>query len=180
MKQVTFITGNAKKAEYLAKYLGHPVEHEKLDLDEIQHPELSVVVRHKVREAYRLVRKPVLVEDVSLEFKAWGRLPGTFIKWFVDDLEPDRLCSLLDGQDRSAVARCMFGYFDGVHEQYFEGGMAGSIAERSSGSKQFGWDNIFIPEGYSVTRSELSEADDRATYLQIKPLEAVKHYLETL
>ena len=37
MKRVTFITGNQSKADYLAKYLGFPVEHIKLDLDELQH-----------------------------------------------------------------------------------------------------------------------------------------------
>jgi inosine/xanthosine triphosphate pyrophosphatase family protein len=36
MKQITFITGNQKKADYLAKYLGFQVDHQKIDLDEIQ------------------------------------------------------------------------------------------------------------------------------------------------
>lgn len=35
---ITFITGNQKKAEYLKRYLGHPAEHMKLELDEAQLP----------------------------------------------------------------------------------------------------------------------------------------------
>ncbi len=62
MKSVTFITGNQNKADYLAKYLGVPVEHHKLDLDELQSLELSVIVEHKVKQAYELVKRPVLVE----------------------------------------------------------------------------------------------------------------------
>jgi len=36
MQSITFITGNPKKAEYLEKYLGFPIMHEKIDLDELQ------------------------------------------------------------------------------------------------------------------------------------------------
>ena len=70
-KNITFITGNQDKADYLAKYLGLPVKHIKLDLDEIQSLDLSSIVEHKVRQAYDKIKTPVIVEDVSLEFTAW-------------------------------------------------------------------------------------------------------------
>ena len=75
MQSITFITGNQKKADYLAKYLGFPIEHMKLELDEIQSLDLREVVEHKVRQAYEKVRKPILVDDVALEFSTLGRLP---------------------------------------------------------------------------------------------------------
>lgn len=80
MKDAVFITGNQKKADYLSKYLGHTIDHVKVDLDEIQSLDLKEVVRHKMRQAYEKVGRPVLVEDVSLEFSALGKLPGTFIR----------------------------------------------------------------------------------------------------
>jgi inosine/xanthosine triphosphate pyrophosphatase family protein len=36
MNEITFITGNQGKADFLAKHLGVEVGHQKLDLDEIQ------------------------------------------------------------------------------------------------------------------------------------------------
>jgi non-canonical purine NTP pyrophosphatase (RdgB/HAM1 family) len=179
MTKVVFITGNQKKADYLAKYLGFPVEHQKADVDEIQSLDLEEVVRHKVRQAYAAVGKPVIVEDVSLEFKALGKLPGTFIKWFLEELQLEGVCRLLDGTERNARARCVFGYYDGTEEHYFEGGMDGSIVEHPMGEGGYGWDAIFIPEGYSVTRAELGEEDDHKTYLQIKPFEDLKKFLES-
>ncbi len=80
MQSVTFITGNQSKADYLAKYLGHPVEHVKLDLDEIQSLDLKVIVEHKVRQAYMKIKTPVLVEDVGLYCEALGGLPGPFMR----------------------------------------------------------------------------------------------------
>lgn len=180
MKQdVVFITGNQKKADYLAKYLGHPVEHQKVDLDEIQSLDLREIIEHKVKQAYEIVKAPVLVEDVSLEFKALGRLPGTFIKFFVTEMEPETLCRLVDGMDRSAIGRVMFGYYDGEDFQVFEGELPGSIAEHPAGDNGFGWDRIFIPEGYDITRAELDDEEYEKVYRIIRPLEKIKEFLES-
>jgi XTP/dITP diphosphohydrolase len=77
--KVTFITGNPKKAEFLAKFLGFPVEHKKLDLDELQSLDLEEITEHKARQAYETVGGPVLVEDVGVVIHSMGKLPGPFI-----------------------------------------------------------------------------------------------------
>ncbi len=180
MKNVTFITGNKRKVEYLFKYLGYPVDHVKLDLDEIQSTDLHEIVEHKVREAYSKIKKPVIVEDVALEFEALGGLPGPFIKFFVQKVPLDVICSMIKkGMTRKATARCVFGYFDGQTLEIIEGHLDGEIAEAPSGSNGFDWDKIFIPQGYNVTRASLSEKDDQKTYLQIKPFAKLKKFLET-
>lgn len=178
MEQITFITGNQEKADYLAKYLGFPVQHHKVDLDELQSLDLHEIVTHKVKQAYAAIGTPVIVEDVSLEFKALGRLPGTFIKWFIDELDFPTICSLLNDKDRSAIARCTFGYYDGTKIELFDGSLEGSISTEPRGDNGFGWDKIFIPKGYSVTRAELNEHDDELTYTQIKPFGQLKQFLE--
>lgn len=175
--EITFITGNQKKADYLAKYLGYPVEHIKLDLDEIQSLDLKKIVEHKVRQAYEKIKKPVIVEDVSLEFEALNGLPGPFIRFFVDHVPFETICSMLNGQSRRATAKCVFGYYDGEVLKLFEGSLGGSIAETPAGENGYGWDKIFIPDGYTVTRAQLSESDDQKTYVQIKPFAAFKAFL---
>lgn len=179
MSNITFITGNQNKADYLAKYLGYPVDHVKLDLDEIQSLDLIEIVEHKVRQAYEKIQKPVIVEDVALEFEALGGLPGPFIKFFIDQMPLETLCSLVDGKSRKATARCVFGYYDGADMELFKSNLSGKIAQAPSGERGYGWDQIFIPNGYSVTRASLGEADDQKTYLQIKPFAKLKEYLES-
>jgi inosine triphosphate pyrophosphatase len=177
MKNVTFITGNQGKADYLARYLGHPVEHVKLDLDELQSMDLKVIVEHKVRQAYDIIKTPVIVEDVSLEFTALNGLPGPFIKFFVDHVPFETICSMLEGLDRSATAKCVFGYFDGKNLEFFEGSSTGSISTEPMGDGGYGWDRFYIPKGYNMTRAQLNEEDDRKTYLEIKPFAKLKEYL---
>jgi inosine triphosphate pyrophosphatase len=178
-KNITFITGNQSKAEYLAKYLGFPVDHMKLDLDEIQSLDLKEIVEHKVRQAFEIIKSPVIVEDVSLELEALGGLPGPFIRFFVEKVPFETICSMVNGKTRNAVARCVFGYYDGKRLKLFEGKLDGEIPEKPAGDKGFGWDQIFIPKGYTVTRASLNEEDDRKTYLQIKPFAKLKEFLLT-
>ncbi len=178
--QITFITGNQNKADYLAKYLDHPVSHVKLDLDEIQSLDLKEIVEHKVRQAYEKIKKPVIVEDVSLEFEALSGLPGPFIRFFVEQVPFETICSMINGQSRRATAKSVFGYYDGKVLKLLEGSLGGTIAETPAGENGYGWDKIFIPDGYTVTRAQLGEEDDQKTYLQVKPFESLKAFLEEI
>lgn len=180
MTNITFITGNQSKADYLSKYLGHPLDHVKLNLDEIQSTDLNEIVEHKVRQAYYIIQKPVIVEDVSLEFNALGGLPGPFIKFFVDKVPFELICSMIPSDlTRKAKARCVFGYFDWTELKLFEGSLDGEIATAPSGENGYGWDKIFIPQWYTITRASLCEEDDQKTYLKIKPFAKLKKFLET-
>jgi inosine triphosphate pyrophosphatase len=180
MKNVTFITGNQSKADYLAKFLGYPVEHRKVDMDEIQSLDLRTVVEHKVRQAYDIVKAPVIVEDVSLEFVTLGRLPGAFIRFYVDEVPMDTICRTLDGLDRSAIARCVFGYFDGERMEMFESSLHGRIVVQPAGENGFGWDKIFVEDGFDVTRAQFDDAQYKASYTKGKPFAALKTFLDTL
>lgn len=182
-KLPTFITGNQDKADYLAKTLGIQLAHHKVELMEIQSTSLEEIVTYKVRQAYDILRTPVLVEDVSLGFDVLGGLPGPFIKYFVD--APDgleKLCRMLDGFDnRNAEAACVFGYYDGERLELLRGGLRGSIADHPRGENGFGWDKIFIPDGYEgKTRAELDPADDTKTYATIKPFDRLRILLRNL
>jgi inosine/xanthosine triphosphate pyrophosphatase family protein len=108
--------------------LGYPVNHMKIDMDEIQSLDLKEIVAHKVQQAYQKVKKPVIVEK---ELKI------------------------------------------------FEARLGGRIAKKPAGDGGYGWDRIFIPDGYKVTRASLKKEDDRKTYLQFKPFGKLKKFLES-
>lgn len=180
VQKPVFITGNQHKADYLAKMLGVSLEHQKVELDEIQSTSLDDIVTHKVKQAYGAIGAPVLVEDVSLGFTALNGLPGPFIKFFVeapDGLE--KLCRMLDGfDDRGARAECVFGYYDGTRLELVRGGLDGTIAMHPTGDSGYGFDKIFMPNGYGGrTRAELTPAEDEATYATIKPFAAIRELL---
>jgi non-canonical purine NTP pyrophosphatase (RdgB/HAM1 family) len=159
MKSLTFITGNLNKVKWTQRYIHLPLEHKKLDLIEIQSLDSKIVVEHKVKEAYAIVKKPVLVEDTSLIFNTWGNLPGTFIKYFIEELGNDGLCKLLTNPDRSAIAKVVYGIYDGINFNIFEGLVEGTISKEALGSNGFGWNSIFIPNGLEKTYAQMTDEE---------------------
>lgn len=179
MKRPIFVTGNQNKADYLSKVLGLTLEHKKVDLFEMQTLDMKELVEHKVKQAYKIMKQPVIVEDVGLEFNALAGLPGPYIKDFFNSAGAESLCRMLDGfSDRRAVARCVFGYYDGVSVKLFQGSLKGEIALEPKGLGGWGWDVIFEPEGYGgKTRAELSARDDLTTYKVLKSIDQLKAFL---
>ncbi len=179
--ELTFITGNAAKAEQLGRHLEHPVAHKKLDLPEIQSLDLHEIVEHKVKEAYKQVGGIVLVEDTSLTFSALGQLPGPLIKWFLTSLGNEGLCKILDSyDDRSAVAEVCFGLYDGTELKMFDGSAKGTVPTLPKGEKGFGWDPAFIPEGYEKTWGEMDAEEQQETSMRRVALKKLEAYLQTL
>ncbi|HVX58216.1 MAG TPA: non-canonical purine NTP pyrophosphatase [Candidatus Saccharimonadales bacterium] len=161
MADVTFITGNVKKAEFLAKYLNHPVDHMKLELDELQSLDLKEIAEHKARQAFDKVNKPILVEDVSFTLEALGgKLPGPFIKWFLEEVGLEGVCRLADLSDsRKATTAICYVYFDGKRLEFFEGEMKGTVPDHPTGQDGFGFNSVFIPEGTTKTNAQMNEEE---------------------
>ena len=175
-----FITGNQNKINYLSKTLGFTLGYQKIELDEIQSSNPKIVIEHKVRQAYELIQKPVLVEDTSLSFNALDNLPGPFVKFFVEaENGLENMCRMLDGfNDRTAYGSVIYGYYDGEDVQYFKGRLDGTIAKLPLGKGGYGWDKIFIPRGYNnLTRAELSPKDDIETYNQLRDTVGLRNFL---
>lgn len=175
---ITFITGNANKAKYLSDYFHLPVAHRKLELVEIQSLDPQEIAAHKAAEAFRQVGKPVLIEDVSLVFHALGRLPGPLIKWFLETIDNEGLCHILDGyDDRSATASVLYALHDGSTVHFFHGSANGTIATAPQGEKVFGFDPIFIPTGHTRSWAEMTPDEKHATSMRRPALEALGAFL---
>lgn len=177
LSKLTFITGNAVKAEAIKKYLDFPVEHQKLDIPEIQSLDLKEVVTFKAKEAYKYIKSPVLVEDTSLSFLALGRLPGTFIKWF-EEMGNEKLCRLLDPYpDRSAIYEIALGLYDGQDMVLFTESAYGKIAKEPKGDG-FGWNSIFMYNGSEKTLAELNSEEKESLSTRRRVIKKVEAYLK--
>ena len=151
---IYFITGNDGKFREVSSIIPD-IEQLKLDLDEIQSLDPTIVIEHKLAQATTRHKGAFIVEDTSLAINCLGGLPGTFIKWFTDSLGLGGLSDLVACyENRSAIARTTIGYRDeqGVIS-YFTGEIQGAIVSPRGGG--FGWDAIFVPVGHDKTFGEL-------------------------
>lgn len=178
MGVITFITGNQKKAERIVGAININLVHKDVDLPEIQSFDIREVVEHKVREAYKHVDGPVLVEDVSLCMNALGGLPGPFIKWHLKAVGNNGLCMALNAYgDRSAVAHVCFGLFDGKEVRFFENEKPGTISLIPRGEEDFGWDPVFVPEGATKTYAEMDDKEKKIFSMRNPALKQLEAYL---
>ena len=181
MTSVTFVTGNDKKAQYFSELIGLSIEHQKAEVHEIQSLEPLEICEYKAKDAYKQIKKPVIVEDVSVVIYCLGRLPGPFIKWFEDELGLEGICRLADAdEERKAVASCVYSYFDGERLIHFEGSLDGTIAQHPRGDSAFGWNPTFIPQGTHQTLAEMDDTTFKSYYLKIKPITKLKEFLAGL
>jgi XTP/dITP diphosphohydrolase len=171
-----FATGNLNKLREFEGILGRKLDHVDLDLDEIQSVDVEDVARHKALQAYATTKEPVIVEDTGLYFDGLNGLPGALVKFFIKKLDLKRVCDLI-GDNRGAVAKTCIVYHDGKEVRLFTGQTRGSIVSEPRGGKGFGWDPIFVPEGYDKTFAELSNEEKQSKFMRREALDKFKKFI---
>ena len=178
--KVTFVTGNQHKADKTSQLLGRELDHEKVDLDELQTIDIVELAEHKVKQAYAILQRPVIVDDYSLSFDALNGLPGPFIKFFIsidDGLE--KLCRMLDPfENRRAGTACVIAFYDGQVMKVFEKYTHGDIVQHPIGDNGIHTDRIFTPDGYDQTRAQMDDVMYDEVYRKVRPLDELKLFLD--
>jgi len=118
----------------------------------------------------------VIADDSGLEVYALGGAPGIFSaryagqnasdKQNIDKLLIELARTRVRQDQRSARFRCILAIAQsGELLGTFEGTVEGMIAERASGSHGFGYDPIFVPNGFGQTFAELpAEVKNRISH----------------
>lgn len=151
------VTGNENKALEVERILGERPSIEPLDLPEIQEMEIERVLDAKAREAYRRLRRPVVVEEVGFYLDALNGFPGPLVKWMLQSVGARGIARTAHALgDPGARAVCALAHFDGEHLVSALGETRGEVVLEPRGEHGFGWDPVFVPEGYELTYAELS------------------------
>lgn len=160
------VTGNPSKVTEARRICGLGLEAVEIELPEIQALDIYEVLRAKGREAFRQLRRPVVVEETGLELAALNGFPGPLVKWMLEAVGAEgiaRTATVLG--DTRAVARCALLYLDGQRELDAEGTTEGELVTPPRGDGGFGWDPVFLPAGQSRTYGEMSPSDkDRLSH----------------
>lgn len=118
----------------------------------------------KVDALYQQIQTNAFAEDTGLEVDALDGAPGVYTARYAG---PERsaeanmdllLRNLKDKENRGAQFRTVIAMIWAGETYTFEGIVRGKIAEEKSGDGGFGYDPIFIPEGYDQTFAQLSSA----------------------
>lgn len=120
----------------------------------------------KAKKAAELSGLPAIADDSGLEVDALQGAPGVFSSRFAgeegnDEKNIEKLLNLLKNvpdEERTARFRCLaVAYFpDEDIVLSAEGVCEGRVIREKRGSLGFGYDPVFIPDGYEVTFAEMS------------------------
>jgi len=169
-KQLIFATANTHKLEEVGKVIDH-TKFELVSLKDVGITEdieetgdtLEANALIKARYVVERIMSNVFSEDTGLEVDALGGAPGVITARYAGPQKDahdnmDLLIKNLKGkEDRSAQFRAVIALIIDGREVLFEGVVRGTIAKEKSALDGFGYDPIFIPEGYDKTFAELPD-----------------------
>ena len=141
--------------------------------------------RLKAEGISRHVEGWVLSDDSGLEVDALAGAPGVWSSSYGGEegnhsRNNARLMEEMAGKDRrSARFRCtMVLARNGKEEAHFSGTVEGSIIAELRGTKGFGYDPLFIPEGHDQTFAELGDAVKNTLSHRARALAQTIHFLK--
>lgn len=161
MMQIYFVTSNDFKfSEYSRLFSACNLTIVRFDFDitELQTLDVQEITRNKVIVAYSRLNRPLIVEHTSLSLEALGGLPEGITKPFWGKLK-DHICEIGKalGNQKARMTACL-GYCDGKEIWLGEGIVEGSISDVASSTGSFHLDRVFVPDGESITLSEMSDS----------------------
>ena len=166
--KIVFATNNAHKLQEVQQVLGSEFELVTLRqcgvVDDIPENELTLEgnALAKARYIYQRTGSDCFADDTGLEVDALGGEPGVRSARYATDGHDDEankrlLLERLKGvENRAAQFRTAVALILGGKEYLFEGIVRGEITSEERGEGGFGYDPLFIPEGFDKTFAELS------------------------
>ena len=190
MREIVFATRNPNKIKEVAAMLSDKVT--LIGLDEIgceeELPETTDTIPGNALQKANYVKKHFnyncFAEDTGLEVEALNGEPGVHTAYYAG---PERdaianmakvLSGLENKQNRKARFRTVIALILNDQRYTFEGIVNGKIAFSPQGDGGFGYDPIFIPEGYEQSFGELDKEVKNKISHRARAVEKLIHFFE--
>lgn len=166
-KKFVFATNNAHKLEEVSAILNDKVELFSMkDINcTVDIPETADTLEDnaliKARFIFENYHLDCFADDTGLEVEALNGAPGVYSARYAGDAHNaeanmKKLLHELEGvENRKAQFRTVFALIIDGKEHLFEGIVKGEIIKNRRGISGFGYDPIFVPEGYTQTFAEM-------------------------
>jgi XTP/dITP diphosphohydrolase len=187
--KLVFATNNPHKFKEVRSML--PPWIELLKLDDIDCndalPETGNTIEQNASQKARYVHDKFGVncfaDDTGLEVEALGGRPGVYSARFAgesadSEMNIEKLLTEMKGvTNRRAAFRTIIALIVDGKELSFEGRVDGSITEKLQGSGGFGYDPVFIPDGFLKTFSDLGEEEKNKISHRADAIRKLSNYL---
>ena len=188
--ELIFASNNQHKLQEISAMLGN--EFKLFSLNDIgctedipePWPSMEENALAKARYVYENFRKDCFADDSGLEVMALDGKPGVFsaryagpAKNSLDNMNK-LLAQMVGITQREARFRAVMALIIDGKEFLFEGTVNGKIAPQPKGDGGFGYDPVFIPDGYDQTFGELPPEIKNTMSHRFRALEKVLEFLK--
>jgi XTP/dITP diphosphohydrolase len=167
MTELVFATNNAHKLREIREMAGSHFRILSLadagvdaEIPENQYT-LEGNAREKARFIFEKTGRDCFADDTGLEIEALAGRPGVYSARYAgegcsfDDNIAKVLKEMKTADNRNARFRCVVCLIFHGTEYLFEGNVKGTILRERRGAGGFGYDPIFLPDGYPTTFAEM-------------------------
>lgn len=196
MKTLVFASNNAHKLEEIRAILGNKFDVKSLkDIGcNVDIPETGTTFRENALQKARYVKEhfgfDCFADDSGLQVEALGGEPGVYSARYAvkngrqvtagnkDDANMDVLLEKLAGEEnRKACFRtCIALIYEG-ETHFFDGVVKGHIITEKRGDGGFGYDPLFVPDGYEKTFAEMGNEVKNNISHRAKAVEKLAEFL---
>lgn len=189
MKQLVFATNNPHKLQEIRAILGSDFLVKGLcDIGCIEDiPETADTLESNAAIKARYVKEhygyDCFADDTGLEVTALGGAPGVYSARYAGPGHDSAanvallLENMKNEDDRTARFRTVIALTEGDGIKEFEGIVNGRIIESLRGDGGFGYDPVFVPDGYDMTFAELSAEEKNSISHRGRAVAALLQYL---
>ncbi len=185
IQKLYFATSNAAKFNEIKQYLSKlnssiELEQYSIDIPEQQCLDVHSVAQNKARYAYSILKKPLLVDDEGLYLKSYNQFPGALLKFVHQGIGLAGIYKLAQDNPAAYFKGSLVYITDYENIYTFEGTCYGKIIDPQNITNKVPTccADIFIPESYNKTYSELKTDANFATY-RYKSLKALVNFLDS-
>lgn len=190
--KIVFATNNKHKLEEIKDILGK--DFEIVSLDEIgcheDIPETGLTLEENARQKSTYIvehyNHDCFADDTGLEVDSLNGEPGVHSARYAEGTDHDSeanmrklLSKMSNVKDRTARFRTVISLIINGVEHQFEGRVEGRIATEKHGTEGFGYDPIFIPEGYDKSFAELGEEVKNQISHRARAVKKLAEYLSS-
>lgn len=188
---IIFATNNAHKLAEVQAVLGEGYElltpRDCGITEEIpeEQPTLEGNASQKAHYLFDRTGRDCFADDTGLEVEALGGAPGVHSARYATDSHDfaanNRLLleNLAGKENRRARFRTVISLILGGEEHLFEGIVEGRIIEQESGHQGFGYDPLFIPDGYDKTFAQMTTDEKNAVSHRARAVRKLAAYLHS-
>lgn len=189
MKQLVFATNNPHKLQEIRAILGSDFLVKGLcDIGCTEDiPETADTLEGNAAIKARYVKEhygyDCFADDTGLEVTALGGAPGVYSARYAGPGHDSAanvallLENMKNENDRTARFRTVIALTEGDEIKEFEGIVNGRIIESLRGDGGFGYDPVFVPDGYDMTFAELSAEEKNSISHRGRAVAALLQYL---